>query len=498
MSIDMRESYDLVVVGGGPAGTTIASFVAMQGHSVLLLEKADFPRYQIGESLLPSTINGICVMLGVDEEIANAGFTKKLGGSFRWGKNPDPWSFYFGVMTPNRKNPAFAYQVERMKFDSILIRNAKKKGVDVRTGYSVTRTIIENDRIAGVEFVDQEGAAGKVRAHFVADASGNESGLSKAVGERIYSKFFRNFALFGYYENAKRLPAPHEGNILSAAFHDGWFWYIPISPTITSVGAVFHASPDRKVPDLSTAMDGFIKGCPIIADFLSGAKRITEGPYGRLRVRRDWSYANTKFWDKGLILLGDAACFVDPLLSQGVHLATYSALLAARSINSCLADDVDEQRAFEEFEWRYRREYGRFYEYLTFLYDMNRDEQSYFWAARSLLNTEERGNEAFVRLLAGQAAADPALNVAQDFFDARQGAGAVLHDIMNPPADGNRSKSKFDVEGFLPELDRESLQLQMLASFGPDRPTEMPMRDGGLITSADGMHWSDPALANAA
>ena len=109
----------------------------------------------------------------------------------------------------------------------------------------------------------------------------------------------------------------------------------------------------------------------MIRDYLSGAKRVTEGEYGKLRVRKDYSYHHTKFWRPGMVLIGDAACFVDPVFSSGVHLATYSALLAARSINSVLAGTVDEAAAFAEFEGRYRREYGVFYEFLTSFYDMH-------------------------------------------------------------------------------------------------------------------------------
>lgn len=489
--------YDLVVVGGGPGGATLATFVAMQGHRVLILDRDKFPRYQIGESLLPSTINGICVMLGVDEEVAQAGFVKKLGGSFRWGRKPEPWSFYFGVTQKNRKNPAFAYQVERMKFDWILLKNAMKKGVELRMDCNVTKPVMDGDRVVGVEFLDENNQVRQVRAKYVADASGNRGLFGSMIGERLYSQFFRNWALFGYYEGGKRFPAPYDGNILSAAFDEGWFWYIPVTPTMTSVGAVFSPPADKKRPvdgELDDVMNGFIAKCPIISDLLSNAKRITEGVYGKLRMRQDWSYTQSKFWGKGLLLIGDAACFVDPLLSQGVHLATYSALLAARSINSCLAGKIDEERAFEEYEYRYRREYGLFYEYLTSLYDMNSDQESFFWAARSILNTEERGNEAFIRLLAGQAAADPAISIAQDFFDTRQGTGAALERVMNPgeeAAPAHDATGDSQISSLLPELDREAQGLQMLATFGGERPPEKRFRDGGLVTSRDGMHWQE-------
>lgn len=490
---DRQEEFDVIVIGGGPGGSSVATFVAMQGHRVLLLERDEFPRYQVGESLLPATVNGICVMLGVEEELANAGFIKKLGGSFRWGKRQEPWSFYFGVADKNRSNPAFAYQVERMKFDWILLKNAEKNGVDVRMKCHVREPILDGERIVGVAYQDDKRQMRTATAKYVVDASGNKGLFGAHIGERVYSKFFKNWALFGYYEGAKRFDKPRDGNILSAAFGEGWFWYIPVTKDITSVGAVFSPPADRKRPlegELEKAMERFIAQCPIIADMLSNARRVTEGVYGKLRMRQDWSYAHSAFWGKGLVLVGDAAAFVDPLLSQGVHLATYSGLLAARSINSVLSGKVTERRAFEEYEFRYRREYGLFYDYLTSLYDMNSDQESLFWAARSVLNTEERGNEAFVRLLGGHANADPAISIAEDFFDSRQGSGRALENVMNPEEVKDVSTSGAEqVQRLLPELDREAQGLQMLAKFGVERPLERPFQEGGLITSRDGMHW---------
>ncbi len=156
--------------------------------------------------------------------------------------------------------------------------------------------------------------------------------------QRVYSKLFRNVALYAYYEGGKRLPAPNNGNILSAAFSGGWFWYIPLSPTLTSVGAVVdreHAKAHSRGHE-AEAMQRFIDSCPIVKTFSSDASRITQGEYGKFRVRSDYSYCSESFWAPGMVLVGDAACFVDPVFSSGVHLLHSGALLAARSINSTL------------------------------------------------------------------------------------------------------------------------------------------------------------------
>jgi halogenation protein CepH len=400
-----QESFDLIVVGGGPAGATVSTLVAMQGHSVLLLEREKFPRYQIGESLLPITVHGVCAMLGCLDEIKHQNFVKKTGGIYRWGKRDEPWQFTFGISHDLEKIDAhYAFQVERSKFDNILLNNAKKQGVKVLENHTVNDMIIEDGRVTGVRFTDDSGQRRTAFARFVADASGNSSQSHRMVSKRAHSEFFQNIALFGYFKNGKRFPKPLGGNIVSAAFEAGWFWYIPLSDTLTSVGAVISREHANKIQQgRETAMREFIDACPLIKDLLEPATRITEGQYGQLRVRKDYSYAADRYWMPGLVLLGDAACFIDPVLSTGVHLATYSALLAARTINTLLAGvpGLGEERCFTEFDRRYHSEFENIYKFLIAFYDFNRDEDSYFWEARNILKTDEHANEAFVRLISG-------------------------------------------------------------------------------------------------
>jgi halogenation protein CepH len=497
-----QQSFDVIVVGGGPAGSTVASFIAMEGHKVLLLERERFPRHQIGESLLPATINGVCVMLGVSEELAQANFTYKLGGTYRWGRHPEPWSFTFGPSSMVPGSQAFAYQVERMKFDHILLNNARKKGVDVREQHTVTEVLEEAGRITGVGFTDAQGNKKTARARYVIDASGNTTTLSRNVGERVYSKFFQNVALYCYFKDGKRLPAPNSGNILSEAFREGWFWYIPLSSELTSVGAVVareHADKLKAGPE--AAMQRFIESTVMVKDFLSPATRITEGPYGQYRIRKDYSYCNTRFWAPGALLIGDAACFVDPVFSSGVHLATYSALLAARSVNSCLRGEIGEERSFSEFEERYRHEFSNFYQFLVAFYDMDKDMDSYFWSARKVLNTEERANDAFIRLVSGTSfTGEPLFSNAAEFFQAHVGVGDLFRkayeQAANPIDDGNFDTTQFDTAKFNPkdfirDFRRGIVTLIRQAnSQGPRH--EAPLSDGGLVPSANGLSWVEP------
>jgi halogenation protein CepH len=490
------DEADVVVVGGGPGGSTLATLVAMRGHSVVLLEKEKFPRWQIGESLLPSTVHGVCRLTGVADELAKAGFTRKHGGTQRWGANPKPWTFAFSVSPKLAGETSYAYQVERSKFDQILLDHARHMGVDVREQHAVTGVIEEGDRVRGVSYTDADGNAGTIRAAYVVDASGNKSRIYQLAGAtRQYSEFFRSLALFGYFEGGKRLPEPNSGNILSCAFDSGWFWYIPLRPTLTSVGAVVRHEEASKIQgDPEKALMALIAECPMISDYLRDAKRVTHGQYGELRVRKDYSYANTKFWRPGMALVGDAACFVDPIFSSGVHLATYGALLAARSINSVLDQTIDEDTAFREFEHRYRREFGVYYEFLVAFYDLNVNEDSYFWSAKKVTRNTNSDMQSFVELVGGVSSGEAALATAEpsaDHYKRRSSefASAVDQLVANNEQSMVPIIKSSIVKSAMQEGAREQARVLLGASVDP----EPPLFDGGLIASPDGLGWSLPA-----
>jgi halogenation protein CepH len=507
MSHQPAERFDVVVVGGGPGGSTISSLVAMEGHRVVLLEKEQFPRYQIGESLLPATIHGICPMLGVADEVKNAGFMVKRGGTFKWGSNPDPWTFSFAISRHLAGPTSFAYQVERMKFDTILLDNARRLGVDVRQNSTVSG--VERDepgRVRGVHYLDELGNPRRAWARFVVDASGHTSRLHTEVGgKREYSPLFKNLAVFGYFEGGRRLPEPNSGNILSVAFDDGWFWYIPLSPTLTSVGAVIHRELAAKLRgDPESALQGLINECPLIADYLGNARRVTDGPYGSVRIRTDYSYSRERFWAPGLALVGDAACFIDPVFSSGVHLATYSALLAARSINSVLAGTVSATRSFGEFEARYRREFDLFHDFLTGFYDMHVDEQSYFWHARKVTDHDGTDLEAFLDLIGGVASDDFLFEGEGSRGGDGDGDGArrlgrisATAKAISAAVSATDAAGDGDVEVMVDgssvfrEMLAEGAGLSARAALGFRAMAENPLFEGGLVPSANGRRWTE-------
>lgn len=496
---DKNEQYDVCVVGSGPGGSTAATFIAMQGHRVLLVEKESLPVYKIGESLLPATIHGICGMLGVAEELKNHKFIRKLGGTFRWGKNKDPWTFAFAESSRFPGPTSYAYQVERIKFDAILLDNAKRKGVEVREQHRVQDVVLRDGRVAGVRLVDNAGIEKVIETKFVIDASGHASNIARHVGERVFSKFFRNIAVFGYFQNGGRLPSPNAGNIFCAAFDKGWFWYIPLSDTLTSVGAVIgeeyssllHVGHEAALRDL-------VASCSQIKHLLSTAKRCTDPPYDEIRVRKDYSYSHSAFWKPGLILVGDAACFIDPVFSSGVHLATYSALLAARSVNSCLANTLSEGLVFQEFEARYRREYRYFYEFLTSFYDLDQNLDSYYWNARVVLNSQESGNHAFLNLVGGDASGE-----LMRISEAASGGRRVEGKQLFPAAAGSLEDMYYETNEpstergqFWTDLNAEGSQLQVRGALRKSLVFERPLFENGLISSRDGLHWIQPTGTN--
>jgi halogenation protein CepH len=438
-------------------------------------------------------VRGVCGLTGAADALDEAGFTMKRGGTFRWGSNPEPWTFSFSISPKMTGKASHAYQVERSKFDKILLDHAETLGADVRQQCDVTGVLEDGDRIAGVTYVDDAGNARRIRARYVIDASGNRSNLYKHVGgTRKYSDFFRSLALFGYFKGGKRLPTPNSGNILCAAFESGWFWYIPLSDTLTSVGAVVRQEMAAKIQgDPEQALADLVAECPLIAEYLDGAERVTEGQYGTTRVRKDYSYHNTLFWKPGMTLIGDAACFVDPIFSSGVHLATYSALLAARSINSVLAGLMDEKTAFDEFEARYRREYGVFYEFLMSFYNMHVDEDSYFWSAKKITQNTESGLESFVELVGGVSSGEGAL-VETDLRSLADRAEEVADVVDEFVADDQRSMMPWFRSSIVREASHEMTQIQSLAVLGADKDAERPLFQGGLVTSPDGMFWAVP------
>tara|TARA_Y100000588_G_scaffold393059_1_gene507387 strand:+ start:442 stop:2061 length:1620 start_codon:yes stop_codon:yes gene_type:complete len=395
------DQFDAIVVGGGPSGSTTAGLLAKRGARVLLLERERFPREHVGESLLPASLP-ILEELGVRQAVEDAGFLKKYGATMVWGKSPDPWSWYFEET--NRTYP-HAYQVVRAEFDEILLRHASRLGVDVREEHRVRDVLREGDRVSGVSFEDAEGVFSEAFARVIVDASGQHALLATALDLRRWDDSFRNLAVYGYFRGAERLSKPDENNILVEAHRDGWCWTIPLHDGRSSVGVVVDAENARERierGDLVTFFNEHIANAPYTAALVANATL-----EGDIQAVRDWSYVAESFVGDGYVLAGDAACFIDPLFSSGVHLAMNAGVLASAYVMTLLEDEELAVESRPVYERLYLQQYEHFRELAKLFYSSNRTADSYFWEARRLQPEafDLPARTAFIKAVAGQPAA---------------------------------------------------------------------------------------------
>lgn len=386
----MTGDKTVLVVGGGPAGSTAAALIARAGYRVRLFEREAFPRYHIGESLAPSC-RAVLELSGAEPTVAGHGFQIKRGGLFRWGDEDwsVDWSKTFG-------QAVYSWQVERSDFDRLLLENARKQGVDVIEGATVKRVLFEGSRTTGIDWARPgETTTTATYGDFIVDASGRGGILStRHFKNRAPHKVFRNVAIWGYWQGGETLPGTPEGGINAISSPDGWYWVIPLGGETFSVGFVTHRDNFLARRPAYATLDemllAFVEESSTVRALVGTGK--FEPP---VRVEQDYSYAADRFCGPGHVLLGDAACFLDPLLSTGTHLAMYSALLGAAAITATLDGTVSEEEALEFFEHRYRHSYHRFLKLVSLMYQQYRGKETYFWLAQRLVQDGVRYHVPF-------------------------------------------------------------------------------------------------------
>ena len=319
--------YDGIVVGGGPAGTTAATVLAQHGRRVLLLEREDFPRYHIGESLMPYTWFTF-ERLGVLDWFNRAACPKKHSVQFvsTTGQVSQPFYFFETI----KHECATTWQVLRSDFDRMMLDNARAKGVEVQQGVAVRDVIAQRGRVVGVRGDVSGGVSATFRGKVVVDATGRDTFLASKLGWKKRDPDLNKVSIFTYFKGAKRDPGLDEGATTVAYIPEkGWFWYIPLANDVVSVGVVAESSYlYRETRDPEEIFRREADDCIWIKDHIREATCL-----GPTRVTGEFSYRSTEIGGDGFCLAGDAFSFLDPVFSSGVFLALKSGEMAADAIH---------------------------------------------------------------------------------------------------------------------------------------------------------------------
>jgi len=328
--------YDVIVMGGGPAGSSVAGILAREGRQVVLFEKEIFPRHHIGESLMTDTY-WTFRRLGVLEKLRESPFVRKYSVQFAnpAGKESRPFYFFEAV----HHESAVTWQVTRAEFDHLLINHAAEQGVAVHQGVLVKQVLFEGDRAVGVEVQMQDGTREKFYANVVVDATGQSAMLSNKFRWRVRDPKLKKAVLYSYFKGAHREPDLNGGATLvlrTEAGSGGWFWDIPLENDITSVGIV--ANPDYLLKgrgqDLAKILQEEIDKCEPCRRRVAGGTRVD-----KIYSILDYSYRSKHNAGNGFIIIGDAYGFLDPIYSSGVLLALKMAELAADAIHDAFNHD---------------------------------------------------------------------------------------------------------------------------------------------------------------
>jgi flavin-dependent dehydrogenase len=393
------EAADVAVIGGGPAGSTAAALLSASGRRVILFEKERFPRFHIGESLLPFNTD-LFRRLGVEEWLEKES-VKKWGAQLisSDGSQRRLVSFRDG-MVPGYPS---AYHVLRSRFDEMLLRNAARRGAEIHEGAAVVEAVPSSREGCSLTVRSSEGDLRRYRARFLLDASGRDAFLASRRNLRRMTPHLKKAAVYAHYEGVVRPEGPAAGDIVLVILRNGWFWMIPLTPERTSVGLVTDGTilKGSRLPP-AELLEEALRRCPAARERTAGARRVSE-----TFTASDYSYRCRQMAGDGYLLLGDAAAFIDPVFSTGVWLAMSSGELAADFLHRALGGNgrpADlSAAAFARYETKLIRHLGAYLKIVSSFYGPG--FMDLFLAPSGPMGIKE----AVVSLLAGLA--DPPLSV---------------------------------------------------------------------------------------
>lgn len=332
----LKDSYDVIVIGGGPAGASTAALVAEHGHSVLLLERAELPRFHVGESLIPETYWPL-KRLGLIDRLKQSAFPKKYSVQFVSEGVKESAPFYFDMYNPHESS--MTWQVERGKFDKMILDRAQELGAVVHTSAHVTDVVFENEVAVGVKcrLLNEDGGRTErsVASRIVVDATGQTAFISSRRGQRDPDPRLKKGTIWTYWKGARRGEGKDEGAtlIMQTPGKKSWFWYIPLQDDVVSIGCTGSMSHmfGKQNGDAETVYTRELQRCPAMMDRLKNAERCTD-----FFTTKDFSYYSREGAGNGWVLVGDSFGFIDPVYSSGVYLALKGGEFAADAIHDAL------------------------------------------------------------------------------------------------------------------------------------------------------------------
>ena len=358
--------YDVIIIGGGPAGSTLGSYLSKAGIKNLILEGHNHPRPHVGESLVLSTMR-VFGELGLIDKMDQAGFPKKFGASWRDFSGKEQ-ALHFAEFRQEGIDRDHTYHVDRSKFDLLLLKHAESLGSEVHQGVQVRRVNFEGDQAVGVRarFAGQEI---DIPAKIVVDASGRQTLLGRQLNLKQNDKIFNQYAVHGWFENVARGEDPKTEDYIHIYFlpvKRGWAWQIPINDKITSVGVVAEREVFQQFKSESERyFNTYVESNKGLAKAMANAVRVNE-----FKTEGDYSYILDKFCGNGFLMVGDAARFVDPIFSSGVSVAMHSARFAAQTIQAALESGDLSEAAFKPYEETLRGGVDIWYEFIRLYYKL--------------------------------------------------------------------------------------------------------------------------------